>query len=161
MQRLVLFHVGDNQFGIDMAVTRSIETAGRLLGEQPGAADKRSLTVDGEEVPLFDLSTMLGGATSSCDPQGRKVMLVRSGGHHVALIVDRVDRVTEVGSGRIAPLPPVFRGPALAWFPRVLMQEDRLVLVLSPEGIADAASPEQIAEHSRPMERVERCEETV
>ena len=51
-------------------------------------------------------------------------------------VVDRVERAIEAESEQIAPLPPVFTGPALVCFPKVLVSDSDLILLLSPEGMA-------------------------
>jgi chemotaxis signal transduction protein len=132
MQRLVVFQIGNRQLGVNMELTGSIETAAGLLEHQ----ESDVLMINGEEVPLYDLAAVFGNAPSSLGPESRKVMLIRTRERRLALIVDRVDRVIEAESGEIAPLPPVFTGPALACFPRVLVRDGALIPLLSPEGMA-------------------------
>jgi chemotaxis signal transduction protein len=134
MQRLVIFQIGNRQLGVNMELTGSIEAAAGLLDQQ----GSNVLMINGEEVPLYDLAAVFGNAPSSLGPESRKVMLVRTRERRLALVVDRVDRVIEAESEEIAPLPPVFTGPALACFPRVLVRESELILLLNPEGMAEA-----------------------
>jgi chemotaxis signal transduction protein len=139
MQRLVLFNVGNCQLGVDMSATAGVESATSLLGENETSSRKNTVIIDSEEIPVCDLSDMLGDSPASHDPGNRKVMLLRTQGDTLALLVDRVDRVIEVKDQNILPLPPIFKGVAHACFPRVLIQEGQLVLVLSPEGMVRAA----------------------
>ena len=134
MQRLVIFQIGNRQLGVNMELTGSIEAAAGLLDQQ----GSNVLMINGEEVALYDLAAVFGNAPSSLGPESRKVMLVKTRERRLALVVDRVDRVIEAESEEIAPLPPVFTGPALACFPRVLVRESELILLLNPEGMAEA-----------------------
>ena len=136
MSMFVLFQVGDRQFGVDMPLVRSIQRAGAFFKERSGETLGNTLEVDGEEILLCDLPSFLGQNASSHALVKKKVMLVKSRKHALALIVDRVDGVLSVESEQLAPLPPVFEGPALACFPRVLARDDDLVLLLEPEGMS-------------------------
>ena len=136
MQSLVLFQVGGRQFGVDMPLVSSIQRAGALIKERSGETLVSTLEVDGEKIPLCDLPSFLGQNEPSHDLARKKVMLMKSRDHAIALIVDRVEGVISVESEQLAPLPLVFEGPALACFPRVLALDDDLVLLLEPEGMS-------------------------
>ena len=136
MQMLVLFQVGDRQFGVDMPFVRSIHRASALFEEQSGETLGNTLELDGEEILLCDLPSVLGQKESSRDLASKKVMLVKSRDHAMALIVDRVDGVISVETDRLAPLPRVLEGPAFTCFPRALTQDNDLVLLLDPEGMS-------------------------
>ena len=136
MQTLVLFQIGDRQFAMDMPLVESIHRARALFGEQSAETLNDTLELDGKEIVLCDLPSLLGEEESSRDLAKKKVMLVKSGDHSMALIVDRVDGVISVETDLLAPLPPVFQGPALACFPRALARDDDLVLLLEPEGMS-------------------------
>ena len=136
MQTLVLFQIGERQFGMDMPLVESIHRARSLFGEQSEETLNNMLELNGEEIVLCDLPSLLGEEESSRDLAKKKVMLVKSGDHSMALIVDRVDGVISVDTDQVAPLPCVFEGPALACFPRALASDDDLVLLLEPEGMS-------------------------
>jgi chemotaxis signal transduction protein len=142
MQTLVLFQIGARQFGMDMPLVESIHRARSLFGEQSGETLNDTLELDGEEIVLCDLPSLLGEEGSSHDLAKKKVMLVKSGDHSMALIVDRVDGVISVEADLLAPLPRVFEGPALACFPRALARDDDLVLLLEPEGMSGVVREE-------------------
>jgi len=136
MQMLVLIQVGDRQFGVDMHIVRRIHRASDLFEEQSGETLGNTLELDGEEILLCDLPSVLGQEESSRNLASKKVMLVKSRDHAMALIVDRVDGVISVEPDRLAPLPRVFEGPAFTCFPRALTQDNDLVLLLDPEGMS-------------------------
>jgi len=132
---LVLFQVGNRKFGLDMPLIKSIHQGSAFFSGQTGENPGVALELDGKEIPLCDLSAILGEGRTSHDLRSKKVMLVESKGNSLALMVDSVDGVVSVESDQIEPLPPIFKGQALACFPRVLRQEENLVLLLSPEGM--------------------------
>jgi len=99
--------------------------------------------VEGEDTPLYNLLSILGEEKSSDSRQSEKFIVVKAQDQQVGLIVDRVDRVVTVDSDRIEPLSPIFKGPARSCFPRVLKHEDKLVLLLAPEGIVNIAQETQ------------------
>ncbi len=160
MNELLLFHAGDRQFGVALSLVRSIQGA-KTLCEEPADGEHEpsdaelpvqkkadfNKTVctppdvyvrmpDAESpVPLYDLSAILGGSFYSESSENKKVMFVVVQNHPIALKVDRVERVISVEKDRIESLSPVLGGQALAWFPRVLKQEDNLILLLNPGGI--------------------------
>ena len=101
--------------------------------------------VDGEEVPIYDLSAIMDVATLTPDSRNRKVMLVKVQGRDLALLVDQVERAVEVDSDFVEQLPPIFTGPPRDCFPKVLRREDELILILSPEGLGKIAKHQEEA----------------
>ncbi len=51
------------------------------------------------------------------------------------MIVSGVNQVVSIHSDRIKPLSPIFKGPSLSCFSKVLIHEGSLILLLTPEGI--------------------------
>ena len=74
MERLIFFQVGDIQFGLDMSRTRSIEAASSLLAKQPDLHNRGVLVLDGEEIPLYDLTRVLGNTAAPQKPGTKKQM---------------------------------------------------------------------------------------
>ena len=165
MERLIFFQVGNVQFGLDMSLTRSIETASTLLAKQPGLYNGGALVLDGDEIPLYDFTRVFGDSVSSQGHETKKVMLVQAKKQLVAMVVDRVERVLEVESDQIEPLPPIFHGPARICFPRVLKREEHLILILNPEGFEEVGWERLVAEcvYTEPVDKgsVEEMEEVV
>ena len=142
MQKLVLFQVSNRRFGLDMSLAKSIEATNLPHAKGSDQGDRGTLEVDGKEVPIYDLSAIMGDATVTHDSGNRKVMLVKVQGGELALLVDRVDRAVEVDRDLVEQLPPIFRGPPRDCFPNVLKRENELILILSPEGLVRIASGE-------------------
>lgn len=172
MNELLLFHAGDRQFGVPLPLVKSIQGA-KTLCEEPAAEQQELSDAEcgsGEQksdfcihplilshsyvrmpeaefpVPIYDLSAILGDASRPEASENKKVMFVSVQDHPLALKVDRVERVISVEKDRIESLSPVLGAHVLAWFPRVLKQEDNLVLLLNPGGILGIEDEYQEAE---------------
>ena len=139
MQKLVLFQVSGRRFGLDMSLAKSIEATNLPQAKGADRRGRATLEVDGKEVPIYDLSAIMGDATVSHDSENRKVMLVKAQGGDLALLVDRVERAVEVDSDLVEQLPPIFRGPPRDCFPNVMKRDNELILILSPEGLVSIA----------------------
>ncbi len=135
MKELLLFQAGNIQFGLNLPLVKSIQGVNARFAEQAGSKHKLVQVMDGEELPLYDLPSIMTDETSSDDPMSQKVILVESHEHPIALGVDRVKQVVSVSSDSIHPLPLIFNGLPLSCFPRVLKHEDELILLLNPEEI--------------------------
>jgi len=135
MKELLLFQAGNIQFGLNLPLVKSIQGVNARFAEQAGRSHKLVQVMDGEELPLYDLPSILRDETPSDDPMSQKVILVEAHEHPIALGVDRVKQVVSVSSDRIYPLPRIFNGLSQNCFPRVLKHEDELILLLNPEEI--------------------------
>ena len=177
MKELLLFQIGNRQFGLDLPLVRSIHGASAFFEEQVKDGDSRVPMVrfQFEDMPLYDLSVILGeelcrqevkmgsSATAQTQPsppsyeqENKKVMLVSAQGRLLALKVDRIERVVSASSDQIETLSPIFKGAALDWFPRVLKQDRQLILLLNPEGIrwdaAEKSKSDALSDEFRELE---------
>lgn len=143
MKELLLFQVGTLQLGMDLSTVRSIQSAPGIASNQVEKHNRFTPLTEDQDVPLYNLSAVLGDENSSANPENEKLIVVNAQDQPVGLIVERVDRVVKVDNDRIEPLSPIFKGPALSCFPRVLRHEDKLVLLLAPRGMMDIAQQMQ------------------
>lgn len=139
MKELLLFQVGSINLALDLALINSIQSAKGLLAEQPEGSNRFAGMVNGRETHLYDLSAIFGQQTAGDDSGKQKLIIVKTDGYSLGLIVDDVERVVSADTSRIKPLPRAFEGPSVSCFPSVLKHEDVLFLILSPEGIANIA----------------------
>jgi hypothetical protein len=143
MKELLLFQVGAMQLGMDLSSVRSIQSVPGIASKQVEKHNRFvPLKVD-QNVSVYNLLAILGDENSSADSGNEKLIMVNVHNRSVGLIVERVDRVVKMDMNRIEPLSPIFRGPALSCFPRVLKHEGRLVLLLAPQGMVDLAQQMQ------------------
>lgn len=137
MKELLLFQVGALQFGMELSFVRSIQGAPGIASKQVEKHDRFAPLTEDHDISMFNLSAILGDENSSGDPENEKLIVVNTQNRPVGLIVESVHRVVKADIDRIEPLPPIFQGPALSCFPRVLKHEDRLILLISPQGIVN------------------------
>jgi len=149
MKELLLFQVGAMQLGMDLSFVKSIQGAPGIASEAVEKHNRFASMVEDQNVSLYNLSAVLGDENSSADPENEKLIVVNAQDRPVGLIVERVDRVIKVDNDRIEPLSPIFHGPALSCFPKVLKHEGKLVLLLTPQGIVDIARQMQKAQNLR------------
>jgi len=143
MKELLFFQVGAMQLGMDLSSVRSIQSVPGIASKQVEKHNRFvPLKVD-QDVSVYNLLAILGDENSSADSGNEKLIMVNAHNRSVGLIVERVDRVVKVDMNRIEPLSPIFRGPALSCFPRVLKHEGKLVLLLAPQGMVDLAQQMQ------------------
>lgn len=136
MQKLALIKIGKKTFGLDMALISNIQPASAVLPEHSDTHSHASLKLDGRNIPFYDLHDLLGEKTRFQDLAGRKLIIINDQMKTMAFLVDRVDGIVDAGGDQINLLPPVFKGPALSCFPKVLRNDGNLVLLLSPDGIS-------------------------
>ncbi|MBT8357791.1 MAG: chemotaxis protein CheW [Deltaproteobacteria bacterium] len=150
MKELLLFQAGNIQFGLNLPLVKSIQGVNARFAEQAGRSHKLVQVMDGEELPLYDLPSILRDKTTSDEPMSQKVILVEAHEHPIALGVDRVKQVVSVSSDHIHPLPRIFNGSSLSCFPQVLKHEDALILLLNPEEIENLVPKILITETDTP-----------
>ena len=137
MEELLLFQVGTLQLGIDLAYTKSIQSAKPNFSEQEGENARLTQVVDGKEIPLYDLLSVFDKDNVFSSPTGKKVIAVESQNKPMGLIVDRINQVVPVDSDQIKSLSPIFRTSSLAYFPKVLKHDNQLILLFTPEGLTE------------------------
>jgi chemotaxis signal transduction protein len=137
MQELLLFQIGAMQLGMDLSYVMNIQGASGIASEQAEKQNRFASMAEGHNVALYNLSAILGVENSAADPENEKLIVVNAQDQPVGLIVERVDRVIKVANDQIEPLSPIFQGPSLSCFPKVLKHEGKLVLLLAPQGMVD------------------------
>jgi chemotaxis signal transduction protein len=137
MKELLLFQTGAMQLGMDLSSVRSIQSMPGTLSKQPEKRNLFAPLTGDQDISLVNLSAILGDKNSSADSGNEKLIVINTQDKPVGLIVERVDRVIKADMDRIEPLSPIFQGPALSCFPKVLKHEGKLVLLLAPQRMVD------------------------
>ena len=152
MQKLVLFQIGNKQFGMDMSHVTYIQQGRPVLAAQPESGDPDVLIIDGKTIPFYNLPDLFGPNSDTKESTGQKIVMVKDQTYTFAFLVNRVEAMIDADENQIDRLPPVFKGPASACFPRVLRMEDSLILLMDPKGIGRiksfAAALEAAKQHS-------------
>jgi len=138
MKELLLFHVGTMQFGIDLPLVKSIQSAKPVVVDQIEAQNPLVRRVDGKETLMYDLLSIFEEEIASRDFKSEKLIVVEAAPRPVGLIVSRVDHVVLADRNRVEFLSPIFEDLSLSCFSGVLKHEGSLVLLLKPEGIVKA-----------------------
>ena len=135
MQKLVLFQIGNKQFGMDMSLVTDIQQGRPVLAAQPESDDPDVLIIDGKTIPFYNLPDLFGLNSDTKESTGQKIAMVKDQTQTFAFLVNRVEAMIDADENQIDRLPPVFKGPASDCFPRVLRMEDSLILLMDPKGI--------------------------
>ncbi len=139
MTEIMLFHTADRVFGVELAHVREVHRANMVPLHDPSENSPESRMLagfpDGKSAPLHDLCGIL--AETACTLPGKhgKILRIDAGNRELALRVEDTGRVIEAEPERILPLPDVFGEKTNAWFPRVLVREETLILLLNPSGM--------------------------
>ena len=139
MKELLLFHVGMMQYGIDLALVKSIHSAKSIVVDREGNNNPINTRLDKKEPALYNLLLLFEKGNSSRIAENEKLIIVEIASRPVGLIVSRVDLVVEYDHERFEPLAPIFRDISQSCFSGILKLEGSLILLLTPEGIVDAA----------------------
>lgn len=138
MKKVLLFQVGTIPFGIDLPRVKSIQSVKTIFDERTEDSNQPRRVFDDEKIPLYDLVSVLGGKTVNRDLENEKLIMVKTEGQLMRMIVSRVDQVIFTNNDKIEPLSPIFTGASKSCFPHVLKHDDALILILAPEGLEKA-----------------------
>ena len=135
MKKMLLFQVGTEQYAIDLACVKSIQSVKHIADEKLESSNSSNLGIDDTRPLLYDLISVFAKETSGRDFENEKLVMVETKSQSVGMIVSRVDNVISIEPDRIKPLSPILKGLAMSCFPNVLKHEDAIILILSPEGL--------------------------
>ena len=135
MKKMLLFQVGTEQYAIDLACVKSIQSVKHNEDDRQESSNSPNLGIDGERSLLYDLISIFDKETSGRDFENEKLVIVEAKSQSVGMIVSRVDNVVSMEPDRIKPLSPIFKGFAMSCFPNVMTYEDAVILILSPKGL--------------------------
>ena len=129
--KIMTFFLDDQEYAVDLSAVSEVGAGAGEVAASP-----------------LDLGAMLGAPRG--DAPGRSaVLVVGGGGSKVALRVDRMGEVLEVGEGAVREVPRYFESPLLRG---VVALGDRLMVLLAAERLpgtraaAGASAPAQAEE---------------
>ena len=135
MKKMLLFEVEARPYAIDLSCVRSIQSLKHIVDDAPEGSIPLRRLLDDEQTSLYDLISFFEKETVGRDFENEKMIMVEADGLSMGLIVSRVDNVISIDTDRIKPLSPIFKQVAISCFPKVFKHEDKLILLLAPEGI--------------------------
>ena len=156
MKKMLLFQVGTEQYAVDLACVKSIQSVKHIADEKQESSNSSNLGIDDTRPLLYDLISVFDKETSGRDFENEKLVMVETKSQSVGMIVSRVDNVISIEPDRIKPISPIFKGFAMSCFPNVLKHEDAIILILAPEGLIKVlqTKTDQGYKHSAENEKI-------
>ena len=128
---LVIFHLGGQAYGLPLEEVLEIVPLA-LLSRPPGLPAMMAgfLGLEGQAVPVLRLDRLFG-LPELTPGLYTPLLILRSPGHPLALLVEKVSRITAVAADAVVPVPPgeSFNDCAEG----VVTLDSHVVLLLSPE----------------------------
>ncbi len=143
-KQLVIFKLGDEEFGVDILQVREIEK----LDQQVTRVPKSPIFVEGvinlrgEIVPIVDLRKRFGLVVRQTSNEARVIIVDISDGQ-VGMIVDAVAEVIRLNVSAIENAPSITKGVDAYFLSGVAKINERLIILLNLER---ALSPEEMKE---------------
>jgi purine-binding chemotaxis protein CheW len=139
-QQLVVFSLGSEEYALPIG---SVHEIIRFTEPRTVASDaawiRGVIGLRGKIIPIFDLASRMG--LEIADSEAGKIVIVESGTGQVGITVDEVEEVLTVSSDQLEDVPSANSDSIEA----IAKIEDRLVILLNPEGLFARPSAEEIA----------------
>ena len=140
-RQLITFEIGDRRLGIDIMAVREIRAwspATPLPNVPPHV--RGGVNLRGVVLPVLDLRQRLGWGTT--EPSARHVIIVvRIGEQLQGIIVDAVSDIVTLVPEDIQPVPEVGEVTATAFLEGIATIEDRLIMILGLDRLAETRPP--------------------
>ena len=139
-QQLVVFSLGSEEYALPIGSVHEIIrfTEPRTVASE-AAWIRGVIGLRGKIIPIFDLASRMELGT--VDSQPGKIVIVESGTGQVGIMVDEVEEVLTVSSEQLEDVPSA-NGDSIEAIAKI---EDRLVILLNPEGLFARSGAEEIA----------------
>ena len=142
--QLVIFELGGEFYGINIAVVESIIKVQAITQlPQTPAYIKGVTNLRGTVLPVIDLRTRFGLETQPDTKQSR-VIIVTMDKIKVGVMVDGVSEVLRVSEESIEPLPPMVNSVNSNFLKGIARLEDRLIILLEVEKVLDLQEQESL-----------------
>jgi purine-binding chemotaxis protein CheW len=129
-QQLVVFSLGEEEYALPITQVQEII---RYTEPRAVASDvpwiRGVISLRGKIVPVCDLASRLGLQTER--PEQAKIVIVETGSGTAGVIVDEVEEVLSVDAEQLDAVPAA----GSEFIDAVAKIDDRLVILLNPEGI--------------------------
>lgn len=137
-QQLVVFGLGNGEFGIDISQVREIVRL-QTITAIPQSLDfvEGIVNLRGKIVPIVDLSKRFRvGNVTAGDESRRRIIVVSMGSQNIGILVDGVSEILRIPDESIEPTPPIVASDVSSDFIRgVAKVENRLIVVLDLDRI--------------------------
>jgi purine-binding chemotaxis protein CheW len=134
-QQLVVFSLGAEEYALPIAAVHEIIRFSEPRSVASEVAWIRGVIgLRGKIIPIFDLAARLDLAGDGSEPG--KIVIVETGTGQVGVMVDEVEEVLTVDSSLLEPVPTA----DIDTIEAIAKIDDRLVILLNPEGLFAATS---------------------
>ena len=139
-QQLVVFSLGSEEYALPIGSVHEIIRYTEPRSVASDAAWIRGVIgLRGKIIPIFDLASRMELETVDSEPG--KIVIVESGTGQVGVMVDEVEEVLTVSGEQLEDVPSANSESIEA----IAKIEDRLVILLNPEGLFARSGAEEIA----------------
>ena len=148
-QQLVVFGLGNEEFGIDISRVREIVRLQNITAI-PQSLDfvEGIVNLRGQIVPIVDLckrfrvENVMAG-----DESQRRIIVVNMGNQNIGILVDGVSEILRIPDESIEPTPPIVASGASVDFIRgVAKVKDRLIIMLDLDRIFSVEEREMLGQ---------------
>lgn len=132
-KRLVLFHIADQVYGMDMESITAIEHFVEItpIEEAPGYIDG-VISVRGNVIPVYSLRAKFGLNRKEYANDSHFI-LTHTGGMEYAIAVDSVDEILVTEEGGYYEVPALLQSDATSYLDGIANKEGKLISILSSE----------------------------
>jgi purine-binding chemotaxis protein CheW len=140
-QQLVVFSLGSEEYALPIGSVHEIIrfTEPRTVASE-AAWIRGVIGLRGKIIPIFDLAARME-LEIAAESEAGKIVIVESGTGQVGIMVDEVEEVLTVSSDQLEDVPSANSDSIEA----IAKIEDRLVILLNPEGLFARSGAEEIA----------------
>ena len=136
-ERFLLFRVGDEIYGIGLRGLHEVLLSDGVAGlPTPPFQVCVPLAYRGRSIPVIRMRVLFE-ETQAAIPATARVLVTHAQGRLIGLLVDEVLEMAEVDQAQIAPLPALATLLPPACFRGLFTRQDRIVLLLSEDGLGD------------------------
>jgi purine-binding chemotaxis protein CheW len=132
--QLVTFQLGAEYYGIDIMQVKSIEEAKevRSIPNSPGYVEG-IFNLRGEIIPVINLHRRFHLSKADLSEEDELLsgfLIIRLGGMHVAIIIDKVSRVLSVSGNEIQQPPQMISGIGAEYIEGVVHRDEGYLIIL-------------------------------
>lgn len=144
--QLVVFKIGNEEYGVDIAEVQEINRMIEIT-KIPRAPEfvEGVINLRGKVIPVIDLRKRFGMDKKEYDKNSR-IIVVEIDEKLVGMIVDAVTEVLRITSDNIEPPPPIIAGIGSEYLKGVGKLDDRMLILLDLSKVFTEAEKEHLLE---------------
>jgi purine-binding chemotaxis protein CheW len=146
-KQLIIFKLGDEEFGVDILQVKEIEKLDQEVTRVPKAPAfvEGVINLRGEIVPIVDLRKRFGLTQKPITSESR-VVIVEINDNLIGMMVDAVIEVIRVNVSSIEPTPQITKGVDAYFLNGVAKIDERLIVLLNLERALSAEESRELKE---------------